>query len=237
MSQTAKLKRFYQTVTADPTDGGFEIHLDGKPVRSPLRALLVLPNKALADAVAAEWAAQKENIIPEAMPHTRLAFTAIDRVIGHRKTVIDQITAFANSDVVCYRATSPEELVARQNEEWNPVLAWAKRSLGARLTTGEGIEYIAQDLETLEALTAAFADKSAFYLAALYTLASNASSLVLALSVANGALDAETAFQSANCDELYQAEKWGTDVSAQTRREARAEEFRSAAEFLRLVQG
>ncbi len=230
-----KLKRFYEEVAIVTVTGGFEIKLDGKPLRSPEQNALHLPNTALSEALAQEWRVQGEEISPSTMPLTKLAFTAADRVTPNRDAVIEQISAFANSDVICYRAPEPGELVKRQKECWDPILHWADAELGAEMRTGEGIGYIAQDMDALDALTAAFSDKSDFHLAALYSLAVIGNSLVIALAVAEGEIGAEDAFQCANCDELYQSEKWGDDEEAQARLKERAEEFRAAAEFLKLL--
>lgn len=230
-----KLKRFYKEVTIVPIEGGFEIQLDGRPLRSPEQNALNLPNAALSEAMTQEWRDQGEKISPPTMPLTKLAFTATDRVTPNRDAVIEQISAFANSDVICYRATEPGELVKRQKECWDPILQWADAELGAEMRTGEGIGYIAQNFDALDALTAVYSDKSDFHLAALYSLAVIGNSLVIALAVAEGEMSAEDAFQCANCDELYQSEKWGDDEEAQARLKERAEEFRAAAEFLKLL--
>jgi chaperone required for assembly of F1-ATPase len=233
----AKLKRFYQEVSVVAADDGFEVLLDGKPLRSPEQNALDLPSALLSEAVAEEWRAQANTIVPDTMPFTRFAFTAADRVAPNREAVIEQISAFANSDVVCYRASAPSDLVERQMKSWDPLLEWAETELGAAMRTGEGIGYVAQDYEALCALTEAFCEESNLYLAALYTMVSNAGSLIIGLAVAEQMLDVEEAFRSANCDELYQAEKWGTDEDAVAQIEARKAEFKSAAQFLDLLRG
>jgi chaperone required for assembly of F1-ATPase len=232
-----KLKRFYDEVRVVPISDGFEIQLDGKPLRSPEKNALLLPNAFLGEAVAEEWRTQEKDISPPTMPFTKLAFTAADRVAPNREAVIEQISAFANSDVICYRASEPDDLVKRQKESWDSILDWADSALGAAMKTGEGIGYVAQDYNALCALTETFSEQSDFHLAGLYSLVSIANSLLLALAVAEEEIGVEDAFRCANCDELYQSEKWGVDAEAQARLDERAEEFRVAAKFLDLLRG
>lgn len=230
-----KLKRFYDEVTVVEVENGSALHLDGSLLRTPEKNELLLPNVSLSEALAGEWRAVGEYIDPQAMPITKLAFTAIDRVSPNREAVIEQISAFANSDVICYRASEPRALVKRQSESWDAIVEWAESALGVSVQTGEGITPVAQDYNTLCALTAAFSDKSDFHLAALYSLAANSHSLIISLAVAIDGRDADDAFRRANCDELYQSEKWGHDPEAQARFETRAEEFKAAALFLRFL--
>jgi chaperone required for assembly of F1-ATPase len=230
-----KLKRFYDEVAVVPIEHGFVLRLDGKPLRTPEQNSLTLPTAFLAEGLAKEWRAPGEYVIPQTMPFTKLAFTAVDRVRPDREAVIEQISAYVNSDVVCYRASEPSDLVERQRENWDPIVEWAVSAFNVSIRTGEGIGHIAQAYDTLCALTAVFSDKSNFYLTALYALAANGNSLMIALAVAVDGMDADEAFRSANCDELYQSEKWGRDPEAQARLQKRAEEFGTAANFLELL--
>jgi chaperone required for assembly of F1-ATPase len=177
----------------------------------------------------------RENIIPEAMPFTKLAFTAVDRVAPNRDAVIDQIAAFANSDVVCYRASEPSDLVERQQKDWDPVLDWAREDLGASFQTADGIEFIVQDHEAIDAVTEEISGASDLFLTVLHTLAANSGSLLISLAVAKGRLEHSEAFRIANCDTLYQMEKWGADSEAQSRLDMLAAEFESATNFLKLL--
>ncbi|MGY9106961.1 MAG: ATP12 family protein, partial [Alphaproteobacteria bacterium] len=164
-----KLKRFYDEVSVVPIGDGFEIRLDGKPLRSPEKNALLLPNAFLGEAVAEEWRTQEKDISPPTMPITKLAFTAADRVAPNREAVIEQISAFANSDVICYRASEPDDLVKRQKESWDPILDWSDSELGAPMKTGEGIGYVEQNYDSLCALTETFSEQSDFHLAGLYS--------------------------------------------------------------------
>ena len=213
----------------------FRVLLDGKPIKTPLRKILVLPTRVLADAVAEEWRGQGEKIDPTSMPLTKLANTAIDRVAGREDSVIGQILAYAN-DLLCYRAETPADLVARQNEGWNPLLDWAAERTGARLLTRVGITHIAQPEEALAAFGRALAAYDPFVLTAVHSAATICGSLVLALALADGRLDTEEAFALSHLDERYQAEKWGTDGEAEKRARALAAELDAAARFMRCAR-
>ncbi|MDE2135102.1 MAG: ATPase [Alphaproteobacteria bacterium] len=226
------MKRFYEEVAVGD---GFAIFLDGKSVKTPMRATLSLPTRALAEAVAGEWRGQGETIRPETMPLTKLANTAIDRVAEHEKEVVEKIMAYAN-DLLCYRAEAPADLAARQNDLWNPLLDWAVERTGARLNTGVGVNHIAQPEETVAAFRSALAEHDPFVLTAVHSAATICGSLVLALALAEGRLDAEEAFALSQLDEHYQAEKWGVDEAAARRALALAGELDATARFMRLAQ-
>jgi Chaperone required for the assembly of the mitochondrial F1-ATPase len=229
-------RRFYRTVALTAADDGHRITLDGRPARTPAGRLLVLPSAALAAAIAEEWEAQVETIDPESMPLTRLAFTAIDRICGQRPGIIDGLLAYAGSDVLCYRAESPRELVALEHATWQPILDWAAAQLGVRLVVGHGVAPVQQGDETIETLAAAVAACDDMALAGLASIAQTAGSLVIALAVVRGRIDAEAAFRAAFLDECYQAERWGCDPDAASRRDRLAAEIAAAASFVRLVR-
>lgn len=232
-----KLKRFYEHVGVVPVGNGYSIQLDGRPLRTPMQNSLTLNSQQLAEAVAEEWRVQDKEIVPETMPLTKLAFTAVDRVAPHKEAVVEQLAAYVNSDVVCYRATEPAELIKRQTQEWDPVFEWVGSEFGVSLRAGNGIEFVAQDHDTVNAITEVFANESEFFLAALHALTANSGSLLLSLAVAQGRFDPEEAFRMANCDALYQMEKWGADLEARSRLETLAAEFKNASNFLALVSG
>ena len=230
------MRRFYTQVSIGiPKRGSYSILLDGKPVKTPARAALALPTRALADAVAEEWRGQDDKVDPASMPLTKLANTAIDRVAGQEDHVIGQILAYAN-DLLCYRAEAPADLVARQNAGWDPLLDWAAERTGAQLLTRVGIVHIAQPEEAVEAFRNALAQHDAFALTAVHSAATICGSLVLALALAEGRLDAEEAFALSHLDERYQAEKWGTDGEAEKRARALAAELDAAGRFMRCAQ-
>jgi chaperone required for assembly of F1-ATPase len=226
-------KRFYQDAAADPAG---VIALDGKPVRTPGKAPLALPSRALAKAVAQEWRAQGERVDPGTMPLTRLANSAIDGVAGREQAVIDDILAFAGSDLLCYRAHGPRKLAEAQSKHWDPVLAWAKEALGAPLVLAEGVMHVAQPDASLARLRRQIEGRGPFGLAALHVLTALSGSALLALAVALGRLTPEEAWAAAHVDEDFQIGQWGEDAEAKARREARWRDFAAAARMLKLLE-
>jgi chaperone required for assembly of F1-ATPase len=226
------MKRFYKEVGV--ADRG--ILLDGKVLRTPRGSALVLPTDALAEAVAEEWRAQGDEIVPAGMALTKLANTAIDGVVPRRDEVIAEIAAFARHDHLCYRTDTPAELVSRQNAAWDPLLDWVAERYGAPLLTAHGITSIAQPEASLAALTEAVKAFDPFTLAALHVVASIAGSLTLALAVADKRLTAGEAFAASQVDERYQAEKWGLDSEAEARARHLAKELDAAARFMDLAR-
>ncbi len=230
------MKRFYEKVVVVAEAGGATIRLDGRPVRTPARALLVLPDRALAEAVAGEWRAQADTVDPRSMPLMRIAATAIDRVAPRLEAVIDEIAAYADSDLVCYRAEGPPELVARQHEAWQPLLNWLAGRYGARLAVTVGVVHRPQSKAKLAALRKAVAGHDAMALAALHLATGAAGSLVVALALAAGEIAADEAFALSQLDESFQIERWGEDAEARARRQALAADIDSAGRFLKLCQ-
>ncbi len=234
----ALLKRFYKLVTTDEPSAPaaqFRVLLDGKPVRTPAKAVLAAPTRALAEAMAAEWKAQREQIDPESMPLTRLVNSAIDGVRGREAEVSAEIVKYAASDLVCYRASEPEELVRLQAERWDPVLAWSRDRLGARFEVAQGVMPVRQSQAATAAVRAALADREAFALAALHVMTTLMGSALLALAHAHGELDAEAAWSAAHVDEDWQIAKWGADAEAAARRRRRWAEMQAASRLLMLL--
>lgn len=228
MSDKAELllkpKRFYKVAAAAPVDGGVAVQLDGRTPKSPARKPLILPTMALADLVAAEWEAQFEFIDNSVMPATRLAFTAIDRVSETRAEVAKEITAYAASDHLCYRADSPRALVERQEREWGAILDWAKAEHGLVFTPVAGIIHQPQPAATLAAVEALALTLDDFTLTGAAFAAGLFGSTVLALAVRAGRLTGQRALDLSRLDEIYQAEQWGEDAEAKARAEALAVE-------------
>ena len=227
------MKRFYKDVTVDETARGFRFLLDGKPVQTPARQPLLLPTKALAEAIAQEWRAQEEDMLPQAMPLTRMVNSVLDGVRITRPDVIAAILRFGENDLLSYRAETPVELAARQLD-WNIYLDWAAERYGARLAVISGIRHVEQSVETLMALRQAVSDLDDFHLAALHVLASITGSLVLGLAVLDGRLAAAEAFALSRLDEAYQAVRWGADREAEQRAGRLAAEMSHAAQLVRL---
>lgn len=229
-------KRFYKAVAVEPRDGGFGIALDGRPIRTPAKRALVVPIAPLAEAIAAEWEAQGAHIDPATMPLTRLVNTALDGVTAERTRVLDDIVAFAGSDLLCYRAEAPLALVRRQQEAWDPVLAWAQRDLKADLACRGGLMPVVQPAAALDAIAAALADLDALALAAVHVMTTLSGSAVLAVAHLRGVLSAEEAWAAATVDERWQTEQWGRDAEAEARMALRRAEFTAASRCLRLLR-
>lgn len=223
-------KRFYERASAEPHEQGFALHLDGRPARTPGKRALVAPSRGAGDALAAEWQAQGERIDPKTMPLTRLLNVAIDAVGAAMEPVAEEVVKYAGSDLVCYRAGEPDKLVAAQAAAWDPVLAFARERLGARFLLAEGVMFVEQPREALEAVAARVSrETSPFALAALNVMTTLTGSALIALAVADSALSAEDAWEAAHVDELHQERVWGADAIATERREGRRREFEAAA--------
>jgi chaperone required for assembly of F1-ATPase len=238
-------KRFYKAVAvarAGPATGSahdenrpYRILLDGKPVRTPAKRELALPTRALAEAIAAEWEAQGGRIDPATMPLTRLANSAIDGVAPRQAQVRADIAKYAGSDLVCYRAEQPAQLVARQAAAWDPILAWAREALGAPLIVATGIMPVAQPRTAVAAIEASLEQYDPFVLAAMHVMTTLMGSALLAIAHANGRISAEAAWAAAHVDEDFQISQWGEDSEAKARRERRWAEMVAASRLLALL--
>lgn len=225
------MKRFYKEVAV--ADGA--ILLDGKPVKTPARAALMLPTPALAQAVAAEWRAQGDEIDPRTMRLTGLGNAAIDRVAPDLVAFLRPLAAYAESDLLCYRADAPPELVARQAEAWDPLLDWARRRFDVHFTVTNGIIHAPQPDATVSRLGEALGAYDAFHLAGLAPIITIGGSLVTALALAENEVDPDSAFDLTHLDELWQARRWGEDKLALEARAIRKLDFMAAAELLALL--
>jgi len=231
------MKRFYKETAVDAGDGGFRVLLDGRPMRTPAKSVLVVPTKALAEAIAEEWCAvpEKVEINPAHLPLTRLAATGIDRVTTQRSRVIEDTAKYGASDLLCYRATDPSSLVQRQAAVWQPLIDWAAERYGAPLAVASGTTFVTQPHGALSALRGAVATHSDLALSALYNLTHIAGSLVIALAVSEGRLSAADAFSTGQLDELFQIERWGADPIATQRHEGIQRDLEAGARFLALL--
>lgn len=235
-AKPALRRRFYQDAATVAQDGGLHaVTLDGKVAKTPGRAALAVPSAALAEAMAAEWATQGDEIDPMTMPLTRLVNSAIDGVSARMAEVRAEIVSYAGSDLLAYRATDPDGLIARQAAAWDPILRWADESLGARLLAGHGIMPVLQPQASLDAVARAVADLPPLRLAATHAMMTLTGSAVLALTVLNGRLAAAAAWKAAHIDEDWEIAQWGEDDEAMRRRAARWLEMAAAARTLDLV--
>lgn len=222
-------KRFYKSVQVSDRN---QILLDGRSVKTPLKATLQLPNRGLAEAVAAEWAAQTDVINPAVMPLTRLANTAIDRATSERAHIVNEIVQYAGSDLILYRAGQPESLLELQTRHWDPVLTWSQAALDAKFQPATGIVHKAQDERALATLRAVVESRDSWRLTALYLLTTLTGSALLALMLERNAATAEPVWDAAHVDEDFQASQWGEDWEAKLRRDARRREFDGLVYFL-----
>lgn len=231
-------KRFYEQASVAPSPDGFAIHLDGRPVRTPGKASLALPTVAAAQLVADEFAAQRETIDPVSMPVLRLANTAIDGVAADMQAVLEDVMRFSSSDLLCYRADAPEALVARQAEAWDPVLDWARATLGARFFLAEGVMHVEQPREAVAAVGIWLRQRAEpFRLSAIHLMTTLTGSALLALAVEAGALEPDEAWAAAHVDEDWNVAQWGEDAEAMASRAARRRDFDAAVALARALSG
>jgi len=230
------VKRFYKEVSSVPVEGGFGVQLDGKAVKTPAGQALTVPTARLAEAMAEEWEAQGETIVPSSMPMMQLVSTAIDRMPLTRSQVQGFVSGFGTSDMLCYRADAPEDLVRLQSISWQPWLDWAAREFGAPLATGAGVVPLVQDEESLTALRLQVSGYNDWALTALQSLAPCLGSLVLSLAVVEGVLPADEAFELSRLEESFQNERWGTDSEAKARSAGLRQEVLAAARLLDLIR-
>ena len=231
------MKRFYKETAVDAGDGGFRVLLDGRPMRTPAKAVLVVPTEPLAGAIAKEWrdVPEKAEINASHLPLTRFAATGLDRVTAQRERVIEDTAKYAASDLLCYRATDPASLVQRQHQLWQPLLDWLAERYDARLVVASGTMFVAQPPAAVAALRAAVAAHGDLALSALYNLTHIAGSLGIALALSEQRLSAVDGFAAAQLDELYQLERWGEDPMATKRHDGIRRDIEAGQRFLALL--
>jgi chaperone required for assembly of F1-ATPase len=230
------MRRFYKAAEVVAVAGGFGVSLDGKPVNTPAKSRLAVPTRPLAEAIAAEWRAQGERLTPRLMPLTRLASTAIDLVMPRRAAVIEGVATYAATDLVCYRADHPPALAARQHAAWQPLLDWASRHYDAPLHVTVGILPQPQPAASLQALAAAVAAYDAMTLAALNLATAACGSLVVALALIEGRIDADAAFDAAELEQTFEIEQWGEDLEQTSRRAQLKDDIVLARRFVALLR-
>lgn len=233
-SRTPLRKRFYASAGVSEGPDGFAVTLDGKPVRTPGRNPLVAPTRELAEAMASEWDAQKDEIDPMAMPLTRLANSVIDGVAGDVQAVADDAAKYLESDLLFYRAGFPDALIAKQAEHWDPVLRWAADDLGAHFILTEGVMHVQQP-ETAVAAARAALPGDAWPVGALHVVTTITGSALLALALRHRVRDEAQVWAAAHVDEDWNRETWGADEEVEARRAARLKDFEAAALVLRAL--
>lgn len=229
------MKRFYKQVAVVREQSGFGVQLDGRPVKTLARNELILPTQGLAQEIANEWDAQEQDIDPETMPLNALAHGALDQVADERERIVGRICAFADSDMIYYRADEDQsDLTTHQAEQWDPLLEWARTRFDVSFTLVHGIIYQSQSPETISRLSAAVGTQDDFALAAMLSISGLTGSLVATLALIEDAFDDGKIWTLSNLEELWQERQWGRDELAQKKRDAREAEFQAAVKFLRL---
>jgi chaperone required for assembly of F1-ATPase len=230
------MKRVYREVRVAPAGDGWSILLDARRLQTPARAPLLLPRRGLAEAIAAEWDAQTEKVVPATMPLMQLAATAIDRTSPQRRQVIDEAVGYAGTDLICYRAERPPELVARQSATWQPLVDWVILRFDAPLLVTTGVVPKAQSTAALAAIRAAIEPLDVFQLTALHDATTACGSVAIGLALLERHLDAEAAWGASQLDETFQIEQWGEDAEAATRRAALKRDIEAATRFMALLR-
>lgn len=229
-------KKFWETVEVAPVDGGFEVLLDACKLRTPAKSPLVIPSLTIAEKIAAEWRAQGKEVDPTTMPVTRMANSAIDKVMPQFDAVADMIAAYGDSDLLSYRAAFPIELVEKQNEVWAPFLRWAQETFAAPLILAEGVMHIAQPKDSVENLRARVFALNAFELAAFHDLVAISGSLVLGLAIIEGYGAPKDVWEASRLDENWQESQWGQDDDATEQAALKRQSFFEACEFYQSLQ-
>ena len=232
-----KAKRFWQEVSVTEAEGGFAVLLDTRRVQTPGKQPLILPTRAMAEAIAAEWAAQEGEIKPLTMPVTRAANSAIERVRPQKPEVAAMLAAYAETDLTCHRAATPAELAERQARAWDPILAWAATAHGAPLMPTVGVLPALQPQSSLDALATHVAALDEFRLTALHDLVTLSGSILLGLAVAARHIDPETAWSLSRIDEEWQIEQWGADEEAAEAAAIKRAQFLQADAFWAMCDG
>ena len=230
------MKRFYRAASVESDARGFAVALDGRRVRTARGRPLLLPTAALAEAAADEWRAQAETIRRDTMPLARLADAALDDVGANPAACVDAVVAYAETDLLCYRAARPASLAQRQEACWRPVLDWAGARYGVAFAVTAGVAPVRQSPAALAALRAAVASAGVWPLAALREAAAATGSALLALALREGRIDAAGAVAASQLDERWQAERWGEDAEASARLAALGAAVEASARFLRLLE-
>ena len=230
------MKRFWTTANVFESNGGHAVALDGRRVKTPARADLIVPTAALADAIASEWNGVGEVIDPRKMPLTGLANAAIDRVRPDPDSFAAGIARYGESDLICYRAEGPEALVRWQEEAWDVLLNWARRRYDVDFATCAGVMHVAQPADTIRKLAHHVAALDPFRMAGLSPIVAIGGSLVAGLAVLEEMMPAEAAWEAVSLDERWQLEQWGDDVEARSALDARRRDFLAAARFLEMLR-
>lgn len=226
------MKVFWSDVAIGETDKGLEVTLDGRPVRTPGRKPLILPNAAFARIVADEWRAQTDTVDPLSMPATRLANSAIEKVQPDAAAVADHVASYATTDLLCYRATAPIELIDQQAAAWDPLLDWASQVYGARLAVTQGIMPVEQDPEALSRLRRRLDDVDVYSLAAVHELVTLSGSYILGLAALERHRSVPELWATSRVDESWHIAQWGPDDEDEAMTQRKETAFLTAGRLL-----
>ncbi len=229
-------KRFWENAQVTEVGAGFSVLLDGRKLRTPVKSELIVPAREMAEEIAKEWQAQGEKVDPLSMPFTRSANAAIDKVAPMHAEVSQLVAEYGGTDLICYRAASPKELVALQNAAWGPLLEWAANDLSAPLKIGEGIVHIQQDGAVLKSLAKRVETMSAFQLAAFHDLVGMSGSLIIGFGVVHAFLPVAQLWQCSRIDEDWQITQWGEDDEATATADSKKTAFLHAARFYNIAK-
>lgn len=229
-----KMKRFWETASAVEVEGGYTVHLDGRSIKTPGKAALVVPTRAMAQAMALEWDAQEKIINPNTMPVTKSANSAVDKVSIQFAEVADMLGDYAGTDLLCYRALSPEGLAERQRQHWDPLLEWCAQTFDAPLTPVAGVMFAPQPEQSLQNLRALLDEMSVFELTAMHDLITLPGSFVLGLAAIHARAEPDELWELSRLDERFQQEQWGLDDEAEAMAALKRDAFRHALSFYKM---
>jgi len=224
-------KRFWEKASVVETENGFGITLDGRSVKTPSKTPLVVDFRAIADDIAAEWMAQGEQVDPATMPTTRMANSVIDKVTVNRDAIIDMLSDYAGSDLLCYRATTPQELIDEQARVWDPLLDWSANAMKAPFQATQGVMYVDQPAQSIEVYRAKLQSMNNYQLAGAHDLITISGSMVVAMGLMTNHLDVDQAWSAVSVDEIWQEKQWGADEEAQQAQEVKRQDFEFALNF------
>ncbi len=228
-------KRFWKDASVTESDGGFEVLLDNRHLRSPAKSALVLPTRSLAEAISREWQVQKDVVDPASMPMTRRANAAVDKVTAQRREVAAMLGEYGASDLLCYRAEQPEELIARQANAWTPILEWAEAEFAVHFEVTKGVIPVSQNESDVKKLADEVAVMEPFALTGFHDLVTVSGSLIIALAAIRHAFEPDDLWARSQIDEIWQSEVWGQDTEAMAAAAAKRQDFLDAFRFFGLV--
>lgn len=224
-------KRFWEQASVVETGQGFGIELDGRTLRTPSKAALAVEFRAIAEAIASEWMAQGEHVDPATMPATRMANSVIDKVIVNQDAIIEMLTEYAGSDLLCYRATTPEGLIKIQAEVWDPLLDWSANVMQAPMCVTSGVMYVDQPANSVEVYRSKLKEMNPYQLAGVHDLITVGGSAVISMALITNHLSLEKAWAAVTVDEAWQEKQWGADDEAQEALKKKQEDFEFAYRF------